>query len=214
MSDPQISPQKIRPSRWYYLIALALIAAGALCGYQALAAAIDTLQGGLTQAVFPGETTVSFPVPGNYKIYYEDHSEFNGRVFDTGSQIPGLTFTVTDSESGEVIPLHRPGFNETYNLNGRTGRAVLQFHIAKSGSYNIAASYDDNQKQEDAVFAVGSAQIGRFTLLIFGVIGSIFGFGVAALLVIVLIEVRRSSSKRKLQAAPSIQGTSAPPPPL
>jgi hypothetical protein len=214
LSDSQISPQKIRPSRWYYLIALALIAAGAICGYQALAAAIHTLQGGLTQAVFPGETRVSFPAPGNYKIYYEDHSEFNGRVFDTDSQLPGLTFTVTSSESGEVIPLHRPGFNETYNLNGRTGRAVLQFHVTRPGSYKVKASYDDNEKHEDAVFAMGSAQIARFTLLIFGVVMSIFGFGGAAVLVIVLIEVRRSSSKRKLQAAASVPGPAAPPPPL
>jgi hypothetical protein len=214
MSDSQPSLQKISPSRWYYLIALALVAAGALCGFEALAAAIHTLQGGLTQAVFPGDTTVSFSVPGNYKIYYEDHSEFNGRVFDTGSQLPGLTFTVTNSESGEVIPLHRPGFNETYDLNGRTGHAVLQFHVTRPGSYNVSASYDDDQKHEDAVFAVGSAQIGRFTSLIFGVVMSIFGFGGAALLVTVLIEVRRSSSKRKLQAAASIPGTAAPPPPL
>jgi hypothetical protein len=214
MSDSQSSPQKIGPSRWFHLIALAMLAAGAICGYKALVAAIDTLQGGLTQEIFPGEVTVSFPAPGNYEIYYEDHSEFNGRVFDTGSRVPGLAFTVSDSESGEDIPVHRASLNETYNLNGRTGRSVLQFHISKPGSYKVSASYDDNEKHEDAVFAVGNAQIGRFVFLIFAMILSAFIFGGGALLVIILIEVRRSSSARKLRTASAIPGAMAPPPPL
>lgn len=214
MNEPRASSQKIRPSRWFYLMALALIAAGAVCGYKLLFRAINTMQVGLTQAVFPGEITVSFAAPGNYQIFYEDHSEFNGRVFDTGSRVPGLKFTVTNSETGETLSLHRAAISETYEMNGRSGRLVLQFHVAKPGSYKVAANYDDDQQHEDAVFAVGNFQFGRFTLLLLEGIFSIFGFGGGAVLVIVLIEVRRYSSKRKLQSATANPESFAPPPPL
>jgi hypothetical protein len=214
MNESQAASQKIRPSRWFYLIALGLIAAGVICGYKFMATAISTMEVGLTQAVFPGEITVSFAAPGNYQIFYEEHSEFNGRVFDTGSRVPGLKFTVTNSETGEAIPLHRAAVSETYEVNGRSGRLVLQFLVAKPGSYKVAANYDDDQQHEDAVFAVGNVQFGRFTLLLLGGIFSIFGFGGAAVLVIVLIEVRRYSSKRKLHPATAIPGSIAPPPPL
>lgn len=214
MNEFQASSQKIRPSRWFYLIALGLIAAGAVCGYKLLFKAINTMEVGLTQAVFPGEITVSFAAPGNYQIFYENRSEFNGRVFDTGSRVPGLKFTVTNSETGETVPLHRAAISETYEMNGRSGRLVLEFRVAKPGSYKVAANYDDDQQHEDAVFAVGNFQFGRFTLLLLGGIFSIFGFGGAAVLVIVLIEVRRYSSKRKLQSAAAIPGSIAPPTPL
>jgi hypothetical protein len=204
MEISQTSAQKIRPSRWFYLIALALIAAGAAGGSRAILGAIKTIQGNLTRAIFPGEVTVSFAKPGDYAIYYEPHSEFEGRVFDTSRGVPGLSFTVTDSETGETLPVHAPGINETYEINGRTGRRVLEFYVAKPGSYKVAARYDDSEQHEEAVFAVGNAQIGRFVLLIFVGIFCIFVFGGAALLVIVLIEVRRSSSKRKLRVAGGI----------
>jgi len=69
MNEPQASSQKIRPSRWFYLIALGLIAVGTICAYKIVAAAINTMQGGLTRAIFPGETVVSFSTPGDYEIY-------------------------------------------------------------------------------------------------------------------------------------------------
>jgi len=212
MNEPPPSSQKIRPSRWFYLIALGLIAAGAVCGYKLLFKAINTMEVGLTQAVFPGEITVSFAAAGNYEIFYEEHSEFNGRVFDTGSRVPGLKFTVTNSETGEAVPLHRAAMSETYEMNGRSGRLVFQFPVAKPGSYKVAANYDDGQQHEDTVFAVGNFQFGRFALLLLGGIFSIFGFGGGAVLVIVLIEVRRYSSKRKLQPATATAGRIAPPP--
>ena len=214
MNGLQASPQKIRPSRWFHLFALALIVVGALFTYRAFVAAVNAMQGGLTQAIFPGEATVSFAAPGNYDIYYEDHSEFNGRVFDTGSRVPGLTFRVTDTETGETLPLQRPGMSETYEMNGRTGRLVFQFHVAKPGSYKVTAQYDDEQQHGEAVFTVGNAQIGRFAMLLLAGILSIFCFGGGAVLVIVLIEVRRYSSKRKLQAAAAIPAAVAPPRPL
>ena len=214
MNESQAASQKIRPSRWFYLIALGLIAAGTICGYKIVLAAINTMQSGLTRAIFPGETLVSFQMPGDYKIYYENQSEFNGRVFDTGQRVPGLSFTVVNNETQETLPLFQPSMSETYNINGRTGRLVFWFRVVKPGSYTVVGRYDDGQKHDEAVFAVGNPHIGRFVGLILGGIACIFVFGGGAVITIILIEVRRYSSEKKLKAAAASSGFAAPSPPL
>ncbi|MFZ0634332.1 MAG: hypothetical protein WA755_14110 [Candidatus Acidiferrales bacterium] len=212
MSETQINAQKIGPSRWFHVLAVALIAAGIFGASKGIAGAVDTLGSGLTRAIFPGNVVVPFSVRGEYDIYYESQSEFGGRVFDTGSKLPGLAFTVTNEETGESIPLRQPGVHATYQLNGRNGQSALQFHVAKPGRYEVEAHYNDNEQHEDAVFAVGDIQLGRFTLLLFGGIFSILILGGAGLALIVVIEIRRESSKRKLRAAAAISGASTPTP--
>jgi|SRR5208282_6179130 len=214
MAESQIPVQKRRPSRWFHLVALALVAAGLFGGYKAIVAAIHMMEGAVTQAIFPGAVVVQFSVPGEYEIYYESESEFGGRVFDTGSSVPGLAFTVTNDETGDTIPLHRPTISETYTMNGRSGSAVLQFHITKPGRYKVEAHYDDNDQHEDTVFAVGNIRFGRFALLIVAGIFSVLFVGGAGLLLIALIEIWRYSSNRKLQASPLGPGSIAPTPPV
>lgn len=214
MSDFQSPSKKIRPSRWCHLLALAMIVAAVFCGYKIIAVALNTMQNGLTRAIFPGEVVVPITMPGNYVIYYESPSEFDGRVFDTGSRVPGMKFTVINNETEDKLPVDQPSFSETYEMNGRRGRSVLEFRVFKPGSYTIVGRYDDGQANQEAVFAVGNVHIARLVLLIIGGIFSILIPGGGALLIIVLIEVRRSSAKRKLRAAAAIQGSLAPPPPL
>lgn len=214
MSDPQTSPQKIGPSRWFHLLALAMIATAAVCGYKILAVALNDMQSGLTRAIFPGEVVVPIAVPGNYVIYYESPSEFDGRVFDTGSRVPGMKFTVINNETEDKLPVDQPSFNETYEMNGRRGRSVLEFRVFKPGSYTVVGRYNDDQSNQQAVFAVGNVHIARLALLIIAGIFSILILGSGGLLIIVLVEVRRSSAKRKLRAAAAIQGSVASPPSL
>lgn len=214
MNKSEASSQKIRPSRWFYLIALGLIAVGTISGFKIVLAAINTMQGGLTRAIFPGETIVSFQTPGDYKIYYENQSEFNGRIFDTGQRVPGLSFTVVNNETQDTLALFEPSMNETYNINGRTGRLVYWFRVVKPGGYTVVGRYDNGQPHDEAVFAVGNPHIGRFVGLIFGGIACIFVFGGGAVITIILIEVRRYSSEKRLKAAAASPGFVPSPPPL
>ncbi len=213
MSDSHTSPQKIGPSRWFHLLALAMIATAAFCGYKILAVALNDMQSGLTRAIFPGEIVVPIAAPGNYVIYYESPSEIDGRVFDTGNRVPGMQFTVINNETEDKLPVDPPSFSETYEMNGRRGRSVLEFRVFKPGSYTIVGRYNDDQSDQQAVFAVGNVHIARLALLIIAGIFSILILGGGALLIIVLVEARRSSAKRKREAA-VIPGSVAPPPPL
>ncbi|MFZ0967354.1 MAG: hypothetical protein WAN13_03690 [Candidatus Acidiferrales bacterium] len=211
--DTSLAPaRKSRPSRLFHLVALAMIAAGFAGGYKTLVAAINTMESGVTHAIFPGSVVIPFSAPGDYEIYYENPSEFGGRVFESGRGMPGLQFRVTNSETGEVIALHRPVMNETYTINGRSGRAVLQFHIAEPGGYTVSARYDDSEQHNEAVFAVGNVHIGRFILLIFACIACALGLGGGGLLLVVLIETWRYSSKKKLQSAAATSAAVAAPP--
>jgi hypothetical protein len=214
MSDSQTSSQKIRPSRWFHLVALAMITAAVFCGYKIIAVAVNSMQDGLTRAIFPGELVVPISAPGNYVIYYESPSEFGGRIFDTGGRVPGMKFTVINNETEGTLPVAQPSFNETYEMNGRRGRSVLEFRVFKPGSYTVVGRYDDDQANQEAVFAVGNVHIARLALLVIGGIFSILALGGGALLISVLIEARRSSTKRKLRAAAAMPGSIAPPSPL
>jgi hypothetical protein len=212
MSRSQLSSQKIRPSRWFHLVALAMIAAAAFCGYKIFSVALHTTQG-LTRAIFPGEMAVSFATPGDYEIYYESPTEFEGRVFNTGRRVPGMKFTLINNDTEDTLPIDKPHIGETYQIGGRRGRSVLEFRVFTPGSYTVVGRYDDEQANQEAVFAVGNLHIARLAFLTIGAIFSILLLAGGALLIIVLVEARRSSAKRKMQAA-AISGSVAPPPPL
>ena len=132
------------------------------------------MQGGLTRAIFPGEAIVSFSIArettrSTMKII----SEFDGRVFDTGQPRarPGF-YGGKQRNSGDACASAAEHVRK-YDINGRTGRWVLRFRVARPGSYKIAGRYDDGQQHEEAVFAVGNPHIGRFVGLILGGIACI-----------------------------------------
>jgi len=190
-----------------------MIAAAAFCAYKIFAVALNTAQNGLTRAIFPGEVIVSFATAGEYEIYYESPTEFEGRVFDTGRRVPGMKFTLINNDTEDTLPIDKPLIGESYRIGGRRGRSVFEFRVFKPGNYTVVGRYADEQANQEAVFAVDNLQIARLAFLTIGGIFSILILGGGALLVIVLVEARRSSAKRKREAA-VIPGSVAPPPPL
>jgi len=210
MATPALPLPKIGPSRWFHLIAIAMIAAGLAGAFKTIFAAIKLMEGAITQSVFPGTLSLPIPEPGEYEIYYEAQSVFNGRVFNTGTDIPGLKFTVKEDETGEEIPLRPPGMNETYTINGRTGRAVFRFYINKPGYYSVSAQYPDNERHDEAVFAVGNIHFARFILFIPEALACIFGLCLGGVAVSVLIESWRQSAKRKRATAIAAEGSVIP----
>jgi hypothetical protein len=199
------------PSRWFHLIAIAMIATGLVGAFKTIFAAIKLMEGSITPAVFPGTLFLPISTPGEYEIYYENQSVFNGRVFNTGTDVPGLTFTVKEDETGEEIPLRPPGMNETYTINGRTGRAVFRFYVNKPGYYSVSAGYPDNERHDEAVFAVGNIHFARFFLLILAGLACIFGLCVGGLALGVVVESWRYRAKRKLATAITAEGPVTPP---
>src|ERR1700735_2524049 len=167
MSHSRLSSQKIPPSRWFHLVALAMIAAAAFCGYKPFSVALNTTQG-LTRAVFPGEMVVSFATPGDYEIYYESPTEFEGRVFDTGRRVPGMKFTLINNDTEDTLPIDKPRIGESYQIGGRRGRSVFEFRVFKPGSYPVVGHYEDEQANQEAVFAVGNLHVARLAFLTIG----------------------------------------------
>ena len=201
LSVSETPNRKIGPSRWFHLLGVALIVLGAYGGYEGVLSFMRSLSAGTTRAVFPGEIVTTFTAPGEYKIYYESQSVLNGRVFDTGEKLPGLTFEVNDVKTGESIPLSAPRYSETYQLNGRVGRTVLRFQISQPGEYKVVAHYIGENQGDEAVFAVGNLQIFHTILALFSAIACVVLLGTGGLAVIIVVEVRRSSAERKLDAA-------------
>ncbi len=119
----------VQPSIWYYGLAVLIIIIGfvAFAGY--IFTGISSLESGLMQIAAPGNAEMDLKEPGDYTIYYESQSYFNGRVYDTGGQIPGLKISVSEKASGQTLATNT-ATGTTYSIGSRSGQSITAF---KSG---------------------------------------------------------------------------------
>ena len=177
---------------WYFLALLILVLGGAAAGILVLTQ-LPRLGEKLPQLVVPGETTLNLTEPGTYMIYHERESVVDGRVY-SAENISGLRVTLRDAR-GAQVPLSAPGMSSTYNFSGRSGVAVYKFEIAQPGAYRLAAAYDGGRTQPRAVLAVGLGFVSGLLTIIFGALALAFGGAVIAVIVAVVVFVKRHKAK-------------------
>lgn len=88
-----------------------------------------------------GEVELDLDEPGEYIIFYENESYFDGRFYRTAEQIPGLEIAVVEKASGRRLRTYPPAGSLAYSLGGRSGRAIMAFKADEAGIYAINASY-------------------------------------------------------------------------
>lgn len=184
------------PSRKGYVLAGAVLVAGAI----GLAAILYLGLSGLSmqRVVVPGADELALDEPGRYTIYHESRSVMDGRVYDV-ADVSGLTVELVSAETGESVPLDAPGANTTYELRGRSGRAVLTFEVGRPGAYRLSAGYPTGGGPE-TVLAVGKGFGTRIAMTIAGAIAVAIGSVLLAGAIAVVTFVRR---RRAAQAIPT-----------
>ena len=82
--------RNVQPSIWYYGLAVLIIIVGfvAFAGY--LFSGASSIGSGMMQMTAPGNAEMNLKEPGEYTIYYESQSYFNGSVYNTAGRIPSL----------------------------------------------------------------------------------------------------------------------------
>ena len=98
-----MNDRNVQPSVWYYGLAVLIIILGFVAFAEYLFAGISSTESGLMQLTAPGSAELNLKEPGEYTIFYESQSYFNGSVYDTGGQIPGLKIGVSEKASGETL---------------------------------------------------------------------------------------------------------------
>jgi hypothetical protein len=204
----------VRPSLWWFAVAgglaLAGIAAGIVLLYTGVTRVTDRVDD-FTRIDVPGSGEVTIDDPGGYSIYHEYFGASNDDDFDDDFQsTPGVT--VTDP-SGNEVTLRSYTTSVTYDFGGHEGEGLYTFDAEQAGTYQVETTGDST-----STIAVGRG-IGR------GLVASIAGglavgaLGVIAGIVLAIVTgVRRSSSRRRLnaerwrqQGPPAAPGWGAPP---
>ncbi|MBK9178855.1 MAG: hypothetical protein IPM45_04660 [Acidimicrobiales bacterium] len=202
---------RLRPSWVWYVVAGAVALAGVgvsvvliVLGALRFVGEVDDLQ----RVVMPGRATLELD-EGSYTIYYEYLSEVGGRPFDTPVVPPDLRFTLIGPD-GTQVPLALYDGSFTYSDADRAGSAQLTFRAPTSGEY-VLTGVDVTERSPDVVIAVGPGLAG--TLVRAVLVGLVVGAlcEVVALVILVVTVVRRSKSKRLLDAQHPPSGW--PPPP-
>ena len=186
-----IEPQKPKPSGLAYLVPVVLwilfsmAAVGiAVRGVQQSGDIVD----GFARFDSGDTATVDLKSSGGYRVWLE-------RPGVDGELSPEVTVTVT--KDGEDVAVSPYDSDLDYSIDGRDGTAVSTFDAPEAGQYEISA-----RSPEGGQFAVGKANplgeaakaIGLMVL-----VGTI-GFLIALVLVIV-IAVKRSRSKKRIREA-------------
>ena len=179
----QYPPQKVRPGRIWYLLPLAVFAAGLvwlIVGIGSLASTVN----GLQRVPVPAGGTVNLSHSGGYTIYYEGPGAQSGNI-------PPFHINVTPASQGAAVSsLTRYGSTVTYNVNSRHGRAVLTLNVASPGRFRISAA-GAQATGADLAFG-GSIAHGIVGIVLPGVPLMILGFLGAVILLIIRIVRKRS----------------------
>lgn len=194
-----MSNQNIKPSRWYYGLAIVVFIIGGSLFTLFLFNSLSGLTGALTQVVVPVKSDITFPETGKYTIFYEYQSVVGNRLYFTGESLSGLQCTLASKGAGCRIALSRPLPRSTYSLGGRKGVSVLEFNIDQPGIYEFSASYPEGQEGPEVVLAMGQGFLKNLMGTIFGGLAIFFGSGAIAAAIMVVTFLKRQKAKKQLE---------------
>lgn len=161
----------IRPSSFYYLLSVLVGLLGLGVLFWLFTAALGSIGQGLEQFEVPGSAVLDLKKEGGHTVYYESESVFEGRVYDSGEDVPGLVLKIYDNETGLEIPVQEVQVRSSYSFGGRKGRSVFRFNIENPGTYTFTGTYLSGAMKPQVILAVGKGFSIRLVIYIIVGIG-------------------------------------------
>jgi hypothetical protein len=190
----------IRPSWWFYILAIVLFLGGISYFVYELWHGLSHITDSLVQVVVPGGAQLPLKHGVDYTVFLETESVVNGKVYSANGAVDGLSCELKFALQEAAIPLRRPNASTTYTVGGRSGRSVLEFRVPRDGSYNFACGYGIEAKGPVTVVAVGTGvdtgiwrTVVSSLLAIFGGVGSGFIVWLVTFVLRVKAKERQSS---------------------
>jgi len=193
MSDKQA----IRPSAWYYALSAVVFLGSMGFFVYTLFHGIFHITDNLTQVAVPGAKDLNLQPRLNYTIFLEEESVVDGRIYASKSNLNGLTCRVTSQSTGKRIDTHRATMSTNYNVNGRSGRSVLEFRTEEAGIYQLDCKYEEGTQGPEAVLAVGSGVTEEIFGIVFKGLASFFGGGTLGAVLFAVVFVKRERAKKR-----------------
>ena len=216
-----MSSQTIKPSRWYYGLALLVVLVGVPCCVLLpfMYLNFTGLPDSLTQVVVPGKRDITLSEPGTYIIYYESKTVVGNKVYSTPSSkervisetrtLSGLECTLISKVTGSPVaisPASRPTGYVVRGVRGRrSGVSVLEFTIAQPGTYEFSAAYAEGRAGPEVVLAIGRDIRWKQTGAVLGMMMLFVGSVAIAILIAAVTFIKRQKAKKQLAARPSLR---------
>ena len=210
-----MSERKTRPSGWYYALAALIPLLGCLTAMVLVYQWFPGLPGAfeseislddLTQVVVPGSEDITFAQSGAYAVYYEYRSVVDGEVYLSNETPPALVCSLTSKTTGAHVGV-APDYVETNTYctrdRERVGVLIGSITVDEPGTYAFSCRCADGRSQPEIVLAVGPNFMWEF----FGIAArsgvtlaagaaALFGSGLVATVIAIVIAVKRDQSKR------------------
>lgn len=211
---------RTKPGRWIYAVAAGIPLLGCLIGMVLVTPWFPRLPGtldsrvnidNLTQVVVPGSGEISFDKSGAYAVYYEYRSVVDDVVYTTGATPPALACTLTSRATGTdvaVVPDYVPTNTYSTKDRERVGVLIRSLTVPRPGFYNLACQYLDGHSKPQIVLAVGPNLVWEFFGIAARTLGTaaaglavLFGSGLLAAVVVIVVAVRRHRPARDAVSA-------------
>ncbi len=197
------APEKIRPGRSWYVVAVITFLVGAIGGIAILFTSIFTSLSSGTQFIVPGEIAITAEKPGKYTLWNEVKTIYKGRMYTGSEELPDvLEIRITNTMTGDTIPMTSSA-SGTETVGSTVRRAIGSIHFDRPGRYRIAVSGDFRNR----IFMIRRSpcadllvSFAAFLLL------SLIGWIGAPLLAIVVL-VKRINAKKKIEKPLSTAGS-------
>jgi hypothetical protein len=203
----------IRPSAWYYWLALPFLVLGMGIFIHTLWHGLAHVTDSLTQVVVPGQIDLALKHGESYTVFYERQSVVDGKIDSSDKSMSGLECNVHSVPEGKVVPVRRSNGSTTYTIGGRSGSSVLEFSVAQDGQYHFSCGYAESSRGPEVVLAVGSGVGAEILKMIFAGLGALFGGGgLAVIIFFTVMFMRERSIMRSRARSINPTGSSSPPP--
>ena len=145
----------------------------------------------------PGSAELTLNEPGTYTIFHEYKSDFEGKIYNTDSNISGLTIKVVEKDNGKEIPLSGPSSSTTYDFSNHSGYSIKKFKIEKPGVYVFTGEFED--ESPDTILAVGNKVTSTLLKTVLGSLTIMFlTLGVSITLLV--IGIIKLTKKNKIES--------------
>ena len=187
--------QTMDASKWFYGVGIAVILAGVGFFVYFLLNGLLHLTDNLTQIVVPGEADLTLQSNLKYTVFLEEQSIADGKIVSVHRNLEGLTCRLREQSTGANLALRSSQSSQTYNINGRSGRSVLEFQSRAAGAYHLACAYEDGKQEPQTVLAVGAGFSQGLISLLARCFLSIFGGAILGASFIILADRIRQRAK-------------------
>ncbi len=195
----------VRPHWGWFLLAPAFVFAGVGVCIVLVIAVVGVSDDNRHRVGVPGDGVFQFTEAGSQSIFFEQSGT-------SSAQAPGgLVVHITPEQGGGSLAVNPPGGNFRYSSGGTAGVGIGSVEIPAPGHYRIRTE-SQAQPPMGAAVVVGRNPVPGILGAVFGSIAAIGAGFIAALVVVIVVAVKRSNYRRRMNLPQHVPGPYPPPP--